>query len=303
MTNLDTGSHVDPQLVNAFFGMQLGGEFGMFVIFLTALASPHVKRNSTWYTFCFAWILSCISYTLIFLIGQQNSPTFGACVTQAAGIYSAPILTSLTTLAFALDMLLGVRAATTKQLPPKYKYSITLALLIVPFFIWLLMFIGFLSFGINNPALVHKGPNGTYCDLDTFTPSKISGIIVVLATLLIIIIEGQSNLYIATRIFKNRNLLQDGRLIAMAIRVMIFSLLGALGLGIGFIYVLFSEQAPAFDIITALLPLGAVIIFGTHLDLLNVWLFWRRPKSRDDSRINDPKSPSILSVPTPRSWT
>lgn len=58
--------HVDPRLVNAFFGLQLGGELGMFIIVLTAIGSPHVKRNSTWYTFCFAWILSCISYTFIF---------------------------------------------------------------------------------------------------------------------------------------------------------------------------------------------------------------------------------------------
>lgn len=89
----------------------------------------------------------------------------------------------------------------------------------------------------------------------------------------------------------------------MVLRVMIFSLLGALGLGwgtnlysvlsstnrnpsffrIGFAYVLFSEQGPTFDIITALrttsrfvwskkipltidpVPVGGVIIFGTHM--------------------------------------
>ncbi|KAJ7367748.1 hypothetical protein DFH08DRAFT_4833 [Mycena albidolilacea] len=300
MTTIVSNPHVDPRLINAFFGLQLGGELGMFIIVLTAIGSPHVKRNTTWYTFCFAWILSCISYTFIFLIGQQTSPSFGACVTQAAGIYSAPILTTFATVAFALDMLLGVRAATTTQILPSRRYSITLALLIVPFFIWLLMFVGFLSFGLNNPALVKMGPNGTYCDLDSFTPSKISGLIVVVGTVLILVIEG----YIATRLFKNRNLLQDRRFVAMAIRVMIFSLLGALGLGIGFAYVLFSEQGPAFDLITALLPIGAVVIFGTHLDLLDVWIFWRRPRS--DSRQNDDiksTSSSIISVPTPRSWT
>ncbi|KAJ7265953.1 hypothetical protein B0H12DRAFT_1230350 [Mycena haematopus] len=246
MTNIDsTSANVDTQFVNAFFGLQLGAEFGMFVIILTAVGSPQVKRNSTWYTFCFAWILSCISYTFVFLIGQQNSPSFGACVAQAAAIYSAPILTSFTTLAFAIDMLLGVRAAIVAKLQPQRKYSITLALLIVPFFIWLSMFVGFLIFGVNNPALVRKGiiptpsqccrtsltiilgPNGTYCDLDSVIPSKISGLVVVFATLLILIIEG----YVATRLFRKRNLLQDRRFTAMAIRVMIFSLLGALGLG------------------------------------------------------------------------
>jgi hypothetical protein len=144
------------------------------------------------------------------------------------------------------------------------------------------------------------GPNGTYCDLNSYTPSKISGLIVVLTTLLILISEG----YVATRLFRNRNLLHDRRFAAMAIRVMVFSLLGALGLGIGFAYVLFSEQAPAFDVSTALLPVGAVITFGTHLDLLDVWLFWRGPRSDKTSQINDSKSSfsPIMSVPTPRSW-
>ncbi|KAJ6543956.1 hypothetical protein B0H19DRAFT_292214 [Mycena capillaripes] len=290
----DSTPHVDNQLVNAFFGLQLTGEFGMFVIVLTALASPHVKRNITWYSFCFSWIMSCISYTFVFLIGQQHSPTFGACVTQAAGIYAAPTLTSFSTLAFAIDMLLGVRAASA-QIPLKHNFWFhCLTLLIFPWVVWLVMFVGMLVYGIENSNLVQKGPNGTYCDLNSLSPSKISSLVVVFATILILLIQG----YIGTRIFRNRKLLRDSRLFTMALRLMVFSLLGALGLGIGFAYVIFSEQGPAFDIITALLPVGGIIIFGSHMDLVNVWLFWRPPRS--DSRENDePRSPSITSVPTP----
>ncbi|KAJ6516447.1 hypothetical protein C8R45DRAFT_245052 [Mycena sanguinolenta] len=292
-----TSTHVNPHFVNAFYGLLMGSEFGMFLIILTAASSPKVKRNATWYTFCFGWILFCISYTLTFIIGQQNSPSFGPCVTQAAAIYTAPILTSFTTLAFAIDMLLSVRAAMTTELQPKRKHSITLALLIAPFLIWLSMFVGFLIYGVNNPALVRKGPNGTYCDLDTATPSKISGAIVVFGTLLILICEG----YVATRLFRNRNLLQDRRFAAMVVRVMIFSLLGAFALGIGFTYVLFYKQAPVFDISTALLPVGAVIIFGTHLDLFNVWLFWRDPRSDKSRGMNDSQAALITSGQTTKS--
>jgi hypothetical protein len=64
----------------------------MVLIVLTALASHTVKRNATWYIFCMTWILSCISYTFIFLIGQQESPSFGPCLAQGAAIYSAPSL-------------------------------------------------------------------------------------------------------------------------------------------------------------------------------------------------------------------
>ncbi|KAJ7664703.1 hypothetical protein B0H17DRAFT_299303 [Mycena rosella] len=293
----DPDSHVDAQLVNAFLSLQLAGGLGFSIIILTALGSPNVKRNSTWYTFCLAWILSCISYTFIFLVGQQDSPNFGVCVTQAAGIYSAPSLTSCGTLAFNIDMLIGVRAA-SGNLPQQRRHSITLALLIVPFIFWLLLFLGFLLFGVNHPGLVQKGPNGTYCDLNSFTPAKISGLIVVTSTLAILVIQG----YIGTRLFKSRKLLKDRQLTTMTVRVMVFSLLGALGLGVGFAYVLFSKEGPIFDILLALLPACGIVIFGTHADLINVWLFWRRPRGlgseTDDSEL---KSPSIY-VPTPTSY-
>jgi len=291
----DHDSHANAQLVNAFIGLQLAGGLGFLIIVLTALGSRNVKRNSTWYTFCLAWILSCISYTFIFLVGQQDSPNFGVCVTQAAGIYSAPSLTSCGTLAFAIDMLIGVRAASA-SIPPTRRYSITLALLIVPYVIWVFLLLGFLLFGINNPSFVIKGPNGTYCDLNSFTPAKISGLIVVSATMLTLLIEG----YIATRLFRNRNILKDRQLIRMTVRVMIFSFLGALGLGVGVAYVIFSKQGPVFDILLALLPGCGIIIFGTHMDLINVWLFWRRPRGADRAMgEDDVKSPSIY-VPTPR---
>ncbi|KAJ7122964.1 hypothetical protein C8R44DRAFT_159051 [Mycena epipterygia] len=310
MADLDSDSHVNAQLVNAFLGLQLGGGLGLSIIVLTALGSRNVKRNSTWYTFCLAWILSCISYTFIFLVGQQNSPNFGVCVTQAAGIYSAPS-TACATLAFAIDMLVGVRAAAA-TIPEKRRYSITLALLIVPFLVWVVMFVGMLVFAVNNPALVAIGPNGTYCDLKSFTPAKISGLIVVSVTLFTLLIEG----YIAARLVRNRKLLEDSQLTRMAVRVMIFSLLGALGLGcgvssnffsniadhsflrVGVAYVLYSKQGPSFDLLLAFLPACGVIIFGTHMDLVNVWLFWRHPRNKA-SEIDDLKSPSIY-LPTPR---
>jgi len=188
-----------------------------------------------------------------------------------------------------------VRAASA-QIPLRRRFWLTMTLLIFPLFIWLIMFVSMLVFGINNPKLVRKGPNGTYCDLDSGTPSKISGLIVVLGTIFTLLIQG----YIGTRLVRNRKLFKDRRLIKMVLRVMIFSLLGALGLGIGFAYVLFSEHGPAFDIITALLPVGGVIIFGTHMDLFNVWLFWRPHRQNDVSENDSLKSASIVSVPTPR---
>jgi len=288
--------NINPLLVNAFLALQLSGGFGLFLIVLTALGSRHVKRNSTWYTFLVAWIISCISYTLIFLLGQQNAPSFGPCVTQAAGIYSAPSLTSSATLAYAIDMLLGVRA-TSPQHPPKRQNSITLTLVFIPYVIGLAVFVGMLAFGVSNPTQTRIGPNGTYCDFVSDIPSKISSLITIGTTLILLVIEG----YIAIRLIRNRNLLKDRQLSAMAVRVIIFSALGALGLGVGIAYELYSIPGASFDVIMATIPAGGVLIFGTQTDLVNVWLFWRTQAPRHAEQYDDDlKSSAIPDVPTPR---
>jgi len=287
---------INPQLVTAFLALQLSGGFGLFLVVLTALGSQRVKRNSSWYTFLVAWIISCISYTLVFLFGQQNAPSFGPCVTQAAGIYSAPALTSSATLAFAIDMLLGVRA-TSPQLPLMRRKWVTLMLLFIPYVLWLAVFVGMLAFGVSNPAQTRRGPNGTYCDFVSDIPSKISSFITIGTTLVLLVIEG----YIATCLIRNRNLLKDRQLSAMAVRVIVFSVLGALGLGVGIAYELYSIPGASFDIIMATLPLGGFLIFGTQMDLVNVWLFWRTQPPRPASQYADLKSAAIPDVPTPRS--
>ncbi|KAJ6612135.1 hypothetical protein B0H10DRAFT_325342 [Mycena sp. CBHHK59/15] len=257
----DSDLHSNDQLVDAFLGLQLGGGLGLSIIVLTALGSQKVKRNATWYSFCLAWIISTISYTFIFLAGQQDSPNFGVCVTQAAGIYSAPSLTSCGTLAFAIDMLFGVRAASL-NIAQKRKSSTTLALLITPYTIWLILFVGMLVYGLKNPAMVQKVRLDVFHSVQNQRPS--------------LRLSGQST--------------------QMTIRIMIFSLMGALGLGVGITYVLFSKQGPAFDIILACIPACGAVIFGSQTDLLNVWLFWREPRV---SEFDGEKTPSVV-VPTPR---
>ncbi|KAJ7638343.1 hypothetical protein FB45DRAFT_902552 [Roridomyces roridus] len=285
ITNFESIRDVNPQVVGAFLGLQLSGMIGFAVVVSTATCSQNVKRKPTWYAFCAAWILSCLSYTLVFLVGQQDAPNYGVCVTQAAAIYASPGMAGCSTLALSIDMLLGVRASQTMSV--RRRYGVTLTLMITPYVLWLGLFIGFLVYGLQNPATVKMGPNGTYCDLSTVTPSRISGMIVVLSMLPLIVIQG----YIGSRLVRNRNFLRDFKLVQMATRVMIFSLLGVLGMGVGFAYVIFSEQGPVFDIILAALPASGVLIFGTQMDLVNVWLF-RHPTQEEDHDSIDKVTPA-----------
>ncbi|KAF7313336.1 hypothetical protein HMN09_00489100 [Mycena chlorophos] len=287
-------SHESAPLVSVFLTFQLIGLSGLILLVLTAALSKRVKRNPTWYNFVVSWIISCISYSFIFIIGQQEDPQFGPCLFQESLIYGAPVLTSSVTLAFAIDMLLNILAASAPQRSQHRRRYLTILLLVMPYLVWLGIVISLLVYGGENPKEVRKGPNGTYCDLEADTPSKVSSGLTVILTFVLLIIEGTSVClpthslspstdrqlpgYITARIIKNRRVLnKDNKLIRMAVRVMVFSIFGAVGLGIGIAYVLYSIPGASFDVIMSTLPTGLILIFGTQADLLSVWTFWRTP--------------------------
>jgi hypothetical protein len=80
--------------VRAFVALNFVGGIGLFVVTLTAIFSPKVRRLPTWYNFCVSWILSCISYTLLTFAGQQttSSPSHSLCFAQSVLIYAVPPL-------------------------------------------------------------------------------------------------------------------------------------------------------------------------------------------------------------------
>ena len=92
---------VSQSIIRAFATLELMGAAGMTLIFATALLSPQVKRCSTWYTFCVSWIVSCLSYSLLFFrnhfklngsLLDSDGGVEGVCVAQAALVYSVPTL-------------------------------------------------------------------------------------------------------------------------------------------------------------------------------------------------------------------
>jgi len=125
------------------------------------------------------------------------------------------------------------------------------------------------------------GPDYTYCDSEADWPSKVSSGTTIFTTVFLLIIEG----YVVACLIKKRNLLKDRQLTRMAIRVVVFSILGAIGLGLGFAYVLYSIPGASFDVIMAALPVGGFLIFGTQDDLLNVWMFWRKPQPEESQDV------------------
>lgn len=262
----------------AFVALQLIGGCGLFITLLTAMMGREVKRYSTWYSFGASWVFSCISYTLLAFAGQRTGPepVFGLCVIQMGLIYAAPSLTGCTTLALIIHMLLNLRRLLANA-PFRTNSGAVAALLIVPYIVWLAVFLGTLLYGTSNPDNVRRSPNETYCDSKNPLLSKISSLIVVCCTVLIVALQG----VIALRLYQNRGIISgSSQSVTMVIRVMIFSLLGALALGVAVAYVITWKHDQAFDMLLASLPVLAFLIFGSQLDLLRVWTCRRNPNRR-----------------------
>ncbi|GLB38954.1 hypothetical protein LshimejAT787_0601160 [Lyophyllum shimeji] len=254
----------------AFIVLQLVGGCGLLIVLLTAAIGRGVKRYSTWYSFGASWVFSCVCYTLLAFAGQRTGPDpeFGLCVIQMALIYAAPSLTACTTLSLIIHMLLNLRRLLANA-PFRTNSGAVAALLIVPYLVWLAEFLGVLLYGISTPDTVRRSLNGTYCNSKNPLLSKISALIVVCCTVLTVALQG----IIALRLYRNRTVISGcSQSVTMAIRVMVFSLVGALALGVAIAYVVTYQHDQAFDMILASLPVMAFLIFGSQPDLARVWM-------------------------------
>ncbi|KAK0439337.1 hypothetical protein EV421DRAFT_855479 [Armillaria borealis] len=252
----DTVVEVQDSIIHAFDALEILGAVGFFLIASTAFLSHRVQRHITWFSFCVSWIMSCISYILLAIAGQalEAQPTFGLCVTQAALIYAAPPLTGCTTFSLAFYMHTHMRSSLDGSPVRGDALSMRLALLLGPYLIWFGIFVGILVSGIKQPQLIRKALNGTYCDVKSHIPSKVSSLVVVISTMGVITISGITEY------------------VAAAVRVMTFGLVGLLALIVSAIYVFTNRQGSAFDIVLALVPNFGVVIFGSQVDIMRVWM-------------------------------
>lgn len=101
------------RLLWAFFALHvIGGHFFMPLLLILSLLKRNLSRNYVFHNFCITWIIYSITFCLLYVIffqtliylwanrpfslyaGQQvgPKPTWNICRTQAALVYSVPIL-------------------------------------------------------------------------------------------------------------------------------------------------------------------------------------------------------------------
>jgi hypothetical protein len=85
---------MSPGVALAFNWLQLCGALILALIMAGIAVHPRLSRLSTWYSFCLSWIISALSYCLLYIApGQLTSePERVLCITQSGLVYAAPVL-------------------------------------------------------------------------------------------------------------------------------------------------------------------------------------------------------------------
>ncbi|PPR05080.1 hypothetical protein CVT24_010267 [Panaeolus cyanescens] len=264
---------IDVPIVYTFVGIQLLSCLGLVALLLSAMLSSKIKRLATWYSFCASWILSCLSYSLLTLGGQQTAPSPNAplCAVQAALIYSVPPLTSSTTLALLIQILLNFPNPAAET-PTVTTTKVLCGLLIGPYVIFLVLFLGVIVFEVQNPETLVKTVQGTYCNSTDPAWLKVAFSLVAVVSVVILLVQG----HLVTQLYALRRRVVKGESVAspsltLTIRGFLFVCIGAITLTIAMVFTIKGVQNLAFDIVVSTFPLMAFLTFGTQRDLLCLW--------------------------------
>ncbi|THU75972.1 hypothetical protein K435DRAFT_201315 [Dendrothele bispora CBS 962.96] len=242
-------------IVHTFIALQLAGGIGMALILITTLFSSSAKRNGTWHSFCISWIVSALSYCLLFFAGQQTvydkeTPSYGLCLTQAALIYSTPPTTGATTFALFLDVYWKINTALSGgPIPSSSSHWI---LYIVPYILWIILTISFLVFGHVFPMTVQRDIANTYCVLNSTVPPVLTSVLVSIFALMVLTVLGT----LFYRLKKSRSeqfagFRNNRYLNAFFIRLILFMILGIIATCIGLVYAFNRTPGPQYDIAMA----------------------------------------------------
>ncbi|KAJ7683341.1 hypothetical protein B0H17DRAFT_1137830 [Mycena rosella] len=255
-------------MVTTFNALSLVGLVLLAIVFLTAVLSPSVKRVSTWYTYMLAWMV--FSVTPFLVVGHQTSldppPAFTPCLVDSALMYASRPFAGLATLSLILHLYLIISSRLKQgDVHPHYVFGL----------------------GIQNSYQVELEPGGFYCHLANPLPAIVGAAFVGFATSVALLVEGE---YIVRACSESafidpashEQCHEHPVSLSIIIRVSVFAILPIIGLGLSFTTYVprFVDQIfPIYNFLLALLPAAAALIFGSQMDLLRVWMFWRTSHS------------------------
>ncbi|KAK1221553.1 hypothetical protein PQX77_015672 [Marasmius sp. AFHP31] len=160
--------------------------------------------------------------------------------------------------------------------------------------------------GIKNSSTIQKLPEVAYCNLSNPVPGRVSAAIVTLLVVPIIAVAA----LICLRIRRNwAEFKKQRETVSMFFRLCSFTLLAiicALAGAMFFLVALLggSEDGVATEnLLIAIVPVMAIATFGTHMDLVRVWIFWRKKSTTptDSTTVVEFESFMDMTDPTKKS--
>ncbi|KAJ3932293.1 MAG: hypothetical protein NXY57DRAFT_1003624 [Lentinula lateritia] len=259
-----------------------------------------IKRSWTWYSFCISWMISSSSYCLLFFAMEQfnpnEKPSHGLCLTQAALVYSSPPLTGATTFSLLLEIWLMFRFAASGKRSVGSKAMVSL--LIAPYVLWVLLTVGFLILGGVDPSLVQRDlASAPYCVLNNPAPpilvSSLTlifalGVMIMLCNLVISMHRTRTSVthdfarHPRTFMLRasqsregkstnDRNNLKE-QISPLVVRLIVFNIGGLIAIIVSIVFVLDRTPDIRSNLALAVLPPIGVIVFGTQMDFLQLWI-------------------------------
>ncbi|GAW03823.1 hypothetical protein LENED_005575 [Lentinula edodes] len=281
--NNNTAPSSSSALFILFIVFQLIGLVGSILILFTACISKLVrKRHWSWFSFVFSWIVSCVSYSLLAGAPIDWRPEYPLCLTQAALIYTVPTLTACSSLALVIQVLVSVRALAAIHINSTSITSNdggntslhrlwTFLLLSIPYLSGAGMFAMSLVIGLRDRGTVRRDPGGFYCNMENPIPGKLSAAIV--AVIMLICVSLGITICVILR--KNWNAVRSDVQVPLATvtRVLCFSTFSVVATVLGLLFFVTPRSSHGFglEITLSLLPVAAVVTFGSQKDLVRSW--------------------------------
>ncbi|KAF8217482.1 hypothetical protein K438DRAFT_2006614 [Mycena galopus ATCC 62051] len=278
---LSTGAAMDSGIVIfnlfAFLGL-----FWLSAVLITAATSRTIHRSKTWFAHLGAWAAYSLSYVLI--VGRQTGPppSHTVCLLQASLIYACPVLAGIGGLCFLIEIYLGISTVLfQKKIHPGW----STLLAIFPYLFAACVFIRVLLM-VRDESTVQRHPTNFYCHIAGANNAFESAIIVLVSGILLLSLEGGIIVMLCVnwRDFRNLSRSDPRYGLSVFIRLGLFTLLYCFGAGLDAFTIYAGNMSFAsWSVLLPIASIFAALAFGTQKDILQAWMFWRKPSFAEGS--------------------
>ncbi|KAF8897189.1 hypothetical protein BD779DRAFT_1667202 [Infundibulicybe gibba] len=253
---------------------------GLPVLLFITLRSKQVQRHPTFYNLCISFIIVGISSTLLVYAGRTTGPEPSKllCLLQASLLYGMPAITSLSAFALVFQMFIVIRASYLGQELKEGEHVLrSWAILVLPYFAFLLSVVSTAIVGANNPTKISRNRRFFYCSVDSLPLTNTITMVAagILFSTFILEVWTMVILYKRWVVVRQKGFkLQLSMELSLPTRTMAFGFYIIIALSLSLLSIK-SPESPVPDLVIASAATVALFIFGTQPDILRALCFWK----------------------------